>query len=268
MPSIQCNGLETHYVAPWGLPTSEADQVVLLVHGAGGSSRHWEPMLKAWFEQPLPEHFFPVAIDLPGHGSSGGVVLDSAAAIADFLHLFLNGLQIKQPVCYVGHSAGGLLGLQFTLNYPDLVDRMMLIATSACIQLHPDFLHQAVTGAWDYSALEQSFAPDIPEDVKKLVLNEFQYLRLPSDAQDFMDLSNLDLRPVLSYLKMPISIVTGDDDVIISPRKSKLLQRDLPEADLVIVPGGGHYVQVEQAAIVTTVLTKFLQTSQLAVCSA
>ncbi|MCY7321939.1 MAG: alpha/beta hydrolase [Phormidesmis sp. CAN_BIN36] len=266
MPLVQCNGLETHYLAPWGLPTSSADQLVLLVHGAGGSSRHWEPMLKAWFEKSLPNRVFLVAIDLPGHGNSGGTVLSSVSAIADFLNTFLDTLEIHQPVCLVGHSAGGLLGLQFTLSYPQRVDRLMLIATSACIQLHPDFLHQAVTQNWDYVTLEQSFSPEIPEALKQLVLKEFQHLRLSPDADDFMDLNQVDLRPALSQLTLPITIVTGDDDVIISPRKSKLLQKELPHAELVIVPGGGHYVQVEQAAAIATVLTNFLQSASLIQC--
>ena len=266
MPLVQCSGLETHYLAPWGLPTSSADQLVLLVHGAGGSSRHWEPMLKAWFENSQINRVFLVAIDLPGHGTSGGTVLTSVSAIADFLNTFLDALDVHQPVCLVGHSAGGLLGLQFALSYPQRVSRLMVIATSACIQLHPDFLHQAVTQNWDYATLEQSFAPEIPAALKQLVLNEFQHLRLSPDADDFMDLNQVDLRPALSQLTLPITIVTGDDDVIISPRKSKLLQKELPHAELVIVPGGGHYVQVEQAATIAAVLTNFLQTASLVAC--
>jgi pimeloyl-ACP methyl ester carboxylesterase len=266
MPVIQCSGLKVHYTAPEGLPISSSDQLVLLVHGAGGSSRHWEPMLKAWSTMPLTERVFPVAVDLPGHGNSGGTVLSSVLGIADFLNAFLSALGIKGSICYVGHSAGGLLGLQFALSYPERVDRLMLIATFACIQLHPDFLQQATTGAWDYTLLQQSFAPDVPEDLKQLVLNEFQYLRLAADARDFMDLNHTDLRPALPALQLPTLIMTGDDDVIISPRKAKLLQQELPEAELVTVPGAGHYVHVEQGATVAALLVDFLQQSQLPVC--
>lgn len=266
MLSIQCSGLNTRYIAPWGLPTSSTDQLVLLVHGAGGSSRHWEPLLKAWFAMRVQDGIFPVAIDLPGHGASEGTVLNSVTEIAAFLDAFLTALEITSPVCYVGHSAGGLLGLQFALSYPERVDRLVLMATSAQIQLHPDFLHQALTGNWDYPSLQQSFAPDIPDDLKQLVLNEFRHLRLSPDANDFMDLSGVDLRSALPTLQMPTLVVTGDDDVIISPRKSKLLQRDLPAAELVTLPGGGHYVHVEQAVTVAAVLANFLQQAPVAAC--
>ncbi|WP_181357629.1 alpha/beta fold hydrolase [Stenomitos frigidus] len=266
MLSIQCSGLNTRYIAPWGLPSSSDDQLVLLVHGAGGSSCHWEPMLKAWFAMPMEPGLFPVAIDLPGHGASEGTVLPSIADIAAFLDAFLDALGITNPVCYVGHSAGGLLGIQFALSYPHRVDRLVLMATSAQIQLHPDFLQQALTGDWDYASLQQSFAPDIAENLKQLVLNEFQHLRLASEAADFMDLNQADLRAALPTLPMPALVVTGDDDVIISPRKSKLLQRALPNASLVTLPGAGHYVHVEQAATVAATLAHFLQQSRSAVC--
>lgn len=266
MPFIQCGELEIYYNAPRGLPASSSDQLVLLVHGAGGSSRHWEPVLAVWTATPLPEQIFPVALDLPGHGNSSGTVLKSVAAIAEFLNAFLDQLHIKNPICYIGHSAGGLLGLQFALSYPDRVAQLVLIATFAQIQLHPDFLQQALTGAWDYPALQQSFAPEVPEELQHLVLHEFQHLRLSSNVNDFMDLSNVDLRSALSGLQVPALIITGDDDVIISPRKSKLLHRELPMAELVTIPAAGHYVHVERAATVAVAIDTFLQQSQLAAC--
>lgn len=261
MSFLHVSGLEAYYVAPLGLPTSTSDQLVLLVHGAGGSSRHWEPVLEAGF----PAGIFPVAIDLPGHGASGGTVLNSVAAIADFLDAFLDALKIQSPVSYVGHSAGGLLGIQFALSYPKRVDRLVLISTSACIQLHPDFLEQALTGNWDYAMLQQSFAPSIPEPIQQIVLDEFQHLRFDAAASDFMDLSSVDLRDALPALQLPTLIITGDDDVIISPRKSTLLQRSLPNSTLVIVPGAGHYVTVEQAETVAIALSDFLQRTPILV---
>jgi pimeloyl-ACP methyl ester carboxylesterase len=219
-------------------------------------------MLKAWYAMPLPEGMFPVAIDLPGHGASGGVVPDSVEAISEFLNAFLNTLGIRTPICYIGHSAGGLIGLQFALMYPERVNLLTLIATFARIQLHPDFLHQAITGQWDYTLLRQSFASEIPEEVQNLVLDEFQHLRLSQEATDFMGLSDHDLCPALPALQMPTLVITGDDDVIISPRKSPMLQKQLPQAELMVVPGAGHYVHVEQAETVAAIVSGFLQRSQ------
>ncbi len=254
MTLIKAGGLAVHYNAPRGLPTSETEQLVMLVHGAGGSSRHWEPVLAK-----LGTDFFPLALDLPGHGATEGYVPDSLDAVADFLNEFLDKLGIKHPICYVGQSMGGLIGLQFTLAYPARVDRLVLMATAARIQLHPDFLQQALTGQWDRDLLYQSFAPEIPENLKELVLNEFQHTRVSPNASDFMGVSPVDLSNAISTLRVPTLIITGDDDVIISPRKSTLLKRQIPESILVTVPGAGHYLHVEKSERIAEEVTHFLQ---------
>ncbi|MGG6265216.1 alpha/beta fold hydrolase [Leptolyngbya sp. AN03gr2] len=259
MPLISCAGLQTHYIAPKGLPQSSSGVVVLLVHGAGGSHRHWNPMLESWQTQQIRENFYPVALDLPGHSETEGTVLESVEAEADFINSFLDALEVKTPIAYVGHSAGGILGLQFALNYPKRVRRLTLIATSACIQLHPDFLQQALSGQWDYDMMQQSFSAEVAPELKQLVLDELQSVRLAEQATDFMGLSQCDLRDRLSEIHQPTLVITGDDDVIISPRKSRLLQQALPKAELVMVKGAGHYVHVEQAESVTAALASFLQ---------
>lgn len=242
-----------HYNAPQGLPTSESE-LVMLVHGAGGSSCHWEPMIAK-----MGPGFFPLAVDLPGHGATGGYVPDSIAAVADFLNAFLNELEIQRPICYIGQSMGGLIGLQFALAYPERLNRLVLMATAARIQLHPDFLQQAVTGQWDMSLLDQSFAPEVPEHLKELVLSQFQHTRLKPDATDFMGVNLADLNHAIAAIQIPTLILTGDDDVIISPRKSTMLQRQISGSRLVTVPGGGHYLHVEKSETIAEEVMHFLQ---------
>lgn len=261
MSSIQIGDSIVHYNAPWGLPTSNSEQLALLVHGAGGSSRHWEPMIVGVHgNAPLFEPgVFPLAVDLPGHGATDGYVPDSIDAVANFLDAFLNELEIQHPICYVGQSMGGLIGLQFALAYPDRLNRLVLMATAARIQLHPDFLQQAITGQWDMTLLSQSFAPEVPEHLKELVLSQFQYTRLKPGASDFMGVSLIDLNHAISAIHVPTLILTGDDDVIISPRKSTMLQRQISGSRLVTVPGAGHYLHVEKSQRIAEEIMHFLQ---------
>lgn len=258
MSSIKVGDFNVHYNAPRGLPTTESEHMLLLVHGAGGSSRHWEPMLAL-----LGEAVFPVAIDLPGHGETDGYVPDSMDAVATFVNDFLEQLGVKRPICYVGQSMGGLIGLHFALAYPNRVIALVLMATAARIQLHPDFLQQATTGQWDMALLRPSFHPDVPENLKELVLNEFQHTRLRADSSDFMGVSIVDLTNAIPEVQVPTLILTGDDDVIISPRKSTILQRQISGSCLVTVPGAGHYLHVEKPKIVAQEVMHFLESDIL-----
>ena len=253
MPIVKVADYEVNYQAPQGLPDSDTESLMLLVHGAGGSSRHWQPVLSQ-----LDSKLFPVAVDLPGHGATSGTVPNSIEAVADFLAGFLTALDIKQPIYYVGQSLGGLIGLKFALSYPQRVERLILMTTSAKIQLHPDFLTSALSGEWDLATLRQSFAPEIPESDKELVLNEFKHTRLDLNAADFMDISQVDLSEAITTLKIPTLILTGGDDVIISPRKGKLLKKQMPDARLVNIPDAGHYLQVEQPSKVAREIEGFL----------
>lgn len=254
IPSIKVGGLKVHYSAPRGLPTESSEHLVMLVHGAGGSSRLWEPLMAK-----LGSEVFPVAVDLPGHGATDGYVPDSIEAAAAFVASFLSELGVERPVCYIGHSMGGLIGLQFALAHSAWVERLVLVSTAARVQLHPDFLQQFLTGQWDMTFLRQSFAPEVPEHLKELVLNEFQHTRCTADASDFMGVELVDLSEAISALQVPTLILTGDDDVIISPRKSRILQRQIQKSRLVTVPGAGHYLNVEKSARLAEEIEHFLQ---------
>jgi pimeloyl-ACP methyl ester carboxylesterase len=253
MPFIKVADLNVNYQAPHGIPDADNKLITLLVHGAGGSSQHWQPLLSQ-----LDSNIFSLVVDLPGHGATSGTVPESIEEAADFLSSFLSALNIKGPVCYVGQSLGGLIGLQFTLSYPQRVKRLVLMATAAKIQLHPDFLDSALSGEWNLLTLSQSFASEVLELSRNLVLDEFKYTRLSKDASDFMGVSQIDLSNSISNIQVPTLILTGDDDVIISPRKGKLLQKNIPNARLVTLPDAGHYLQVEQPAKVAEEIEHFL----------
>ncbi|HEY9767617.1 MAG TPA: alpha/beta hydrolase [Coleofasciculaceae cyanobacterium] len=253
MPSIKVADFNVNYQAPRGIPKSDREPIMLLVHGAGGSSRHWLPMLSQFNAD-----IFPVAVDLPGHGETSGTVLHDFEAVAEFLDSFLTSLNIDRQIYYVGHSLGGLIGLQFALNYPQRVKQLVVMATSAKIRLHPDFLTSALSGEWDLATLRQSFAPKVPEPTKNIVLNEFKHTRLDSAADDFMGVSQVDLGDEVASLQIPTLIITGSDDVIISPRKAMLLLKQIPDARLINIPGAGHYLQVEEPGKVAKEIEEFL----------
>jgi pimeloyl-ACP methyl ester carboxylesterase len=257
MPYILIDNIEMYYDAPDGIPIDGEQILTLLIHGAGGSSQHWQPLLSY-----LLDKMCPILIDLPGHSHSGGTVPSSIDEATILLNQFLARLDVKQPIYCVGHSLGGMIALRFAMLFPERVAKLALITTSARIQIHVDFLKAALTGKWDLEMFRPSFSPDIPREIQDLVLNEYPRMRVASDASDFMDLSNLDLRGKISTLTVPTLIISGDDDVIISPRHSRFLHKEIPYSTLVVVPHGGHYVHVEQPEQVAEALNHFSYVSE------
>ena len=67
-----------------------------------------------------------------------------------------------------------------------------------------------------------------------------------------------DLEKWLHRIKLPALVVWGDDDKIMPPAYAALWQERLPDAQLVIVEACGHLPHVEQAAVTTRHVRRFL----------
>jgi len=243
--------ISVYYEFHRGRAPAPGQILTLFLHGAGGSSQHWAPLVAH-----LADCVCALLVDLPSLGRSGGRVPDTVAAAAGFIERLLSQLRVTPPIVCVGHSLGGLVAQRFALGEPAWVAGLVLIATAPRVRPHPDFVRAAVTGDFDLEALRASFGRGTPREVQDLVLGELPKTRLPEGATSFMD--DLDLREEVSSLSVPTLIVTGDDDVIISPRHSRWLHQKIDGSSLLVVPGGGHYVQVEQPERVALALNQFL----------
>ena len=103
---LQLNGAEV-FLADYGKGFDRARPTVLFVHGAGMDHSVW----------PLQARHFAyrgwnaLAVDLPGHGRSGGELLGLVPAMAEWLGALIQALQLP-AVHLVGHSMGALIGLE------------------------------------------------------------------------------------------------------------------------------------------------------------
>jgi pimeloyl-ACP methyl ester carboxylesterase len=95
---------------------------VLLVHGITSSSRTWRSVLPA-----LAEHYDVIAPDLLGHGQSAKPRGDySLGAYASGLRDLLVALEVPTATV-VGHSLGGGVAMQFAYQFPDRLERLVLV---------------------------------------------------------------------------------------------------------------------------------------------
>jgi pimeloyl-ACP methyl ester carboxylesterase len=95
---------------------------VLLIHGIGDNSTTW-----AAVQAKLAQRFTVIAVDLLGHGQSDKPRADySVAAYANGMRDLLSVLDIER-VTVIGHSLGGGVAMQFAYQFPQLVERLVLV---------------------------------------------------------------------------------------------------------------------------------------------
>src|SRR5437773_1686769 len=91
------------------------------------------------------------AVDLPGHGNSGGEPLRSIEALADWLIAFLDAAELKEA-SLVGHSLGSLAVLEAAAGHPERVSRIALLGTAVPMTVSDRLLGAAAAN--DHVAFE------------------------------------------------------------------------------------------------------------------
>lgn len=98
--------------------------VLLLVHGMAGNFENWREVV-----EPLASQHTVIAPDLPGHGGSDSWGGDySLGALAAGLRDLLAALGHERATL-VGHSLGGGIAMQFSYQFPEMTERLVLVSS-------------------------------------------------------------------------------------------------------------------------------------------
>jgi pimeloyl-ACP methyl ester carboxylesterase len=97
---------------------------IFLIHGITNSGQSWEPAMRL-----LARDFEVIAPDLPGHGDSARQRGDhSLGGHACVMRDLLQVLEVERATV-VGHSLGGGVAMQFSYQFPDMVERLVLVGS-------------------------------------------------------------------------------------------------------------------------------------------
>ncbi|MBI4640876.1 MAG: alpha/beta hydrolase [Candidatus Tectomicrobia bacterium] len=240
------------------MPTFQRGQTVLFVHGAGGNANPWTPQMRA-----LAKDHTPVAIDLPGHGNSGGIDgLTSIRAYSEFIKKFADTVGLP-PFVLVGSSMGGAIALDFGINYPDRAKGLVLVATGAKIPIAAENL-KALKDAKDGKARvnpdRAAYSPKTSDEIVRRGWAEMAKTDVKIRYFDMVACNEYDVSGSLKNIKARTLIICGKDDVITPPSYSETLKASIPSAQLELIDDAGHVVNAEKPDPFNAAVTKFLGT--------
>lgn len=236
-------------------PPDAAPLPLVLLHGAGGTHRHWAEELRS-----LPGRRV-IALDLPGHGASPGPSLRSIPEYAQRVLSALDALGIPSAAL-AGHSMGGAIALTIALEVPSRAAALVLVATGARLRVSsavlettadPALLAAAAEGMCAYAFGSLGGAAARREFTEELLATA------PGVAHgDFSACDAFDVMARLREIRAPTLVICGTEDRLTKPKYSEFLRDGISGARLELVPGAGHMVTVEAAAALAERIQGFL----------
>jgi 3-oxoadipate enol-lactonase len=223
---------------------------VILLHSSLGDSRLWKRQVAA-----LEREHHVIAPDLPGWGDNP--MPTEPYSLVDFVAPFLPGV-------LVGNSLGGAIALRTALARPDSVERLVLVNAGVPAWDWTEEMRtywDAEQKAFDDGDLDGATEVNMefwvkPEHRDEVRPQQRRAFALQS-AHEEPELIWPELAP-LSSLEMPTLVVVGADDRADFLAIAEHLAEQIPNADLVMVPGAGHLVGIDQPEELNALLLEFL----------
>ncbi len=247
------------------------DPPVILLHGGGLGASSWSN-----FVLNIPvfaEHFRVLAVDAPSYGKSDSYVATeprtsvNARAVKDLM----DNLGIEKA-SLVGNSMGGGTALTFAVDYPERLEKMILMGSAgggtpmfsqnptegikALMAVFQDQSFENFRKMFDLMLYDGSTVPDevLRARIASVNQNHLKAFRESAGAAFQRNLV-LDLPDV----KTPTLITHGRDDRVVPMEGSVSLLAMLPNSQLHVFNQCGHWVQYEHASYFNRLVLDFLQ---------
>ena len=237
-------------------PPSPKGTIILLV-GLGAKRQ-------GWYKQ-LPEFgrsYRTIALDYRDVGDS-----DEAGEpytikdLAEDTAAVMRTLEIRQAHI-IGISMGGFIALELALDYPEMVEKLVLVVTSAGGPGHVSPSREIMTVMMPTPGIEigeaarkvcaavsaPGFAESHPDEFD--IFAEIARYRPMTEAAYFRQLAACrghDVSQRLHQIEAPTLVIHGDVDPLVPLKNGLHLAQTIPGATLIVYAHTGHIPEVERA---------------------
>ena len=231
---------------------------IVLMHGSGLTHIVWS--LHEQFY--LSQGFNVLSVDLPGHGNSEGPSLKSIEEISDWIKSLMLKADVSK-VILVGHSQGCLVGIDFASRYPELIEKLVLVAGSYRMPVNQDLIDLAEVGdekalllmmKWGYEG-SKAFIGGNP--VKKII----------NSAREIREVLAVDLKACNNYkngeeslkkIDCPTLCIFGDLDKMVPVKIGLKMSEQIKNSETKIISDCGHMIIFEKAFEMRKLVKEFI----------
>ena len=235
-------------------------KTVLILPGWGTTIDVYRNMINS-----ISEYANVIAFDMPGYGKSEAPedAWDSDAWV-DFIVELIESQGIKE-LDLIGHSNGGriIIKMMSRANLSFKVGKIILIGSAGIVHKKPLKIRLKVK---KYKLgkkilnmkLVKKLFPNALEKFQKNAGSEDYRNSPPALKQSMVKLLNDDMRDLLPNIKAPTLLLWGENDTATPIEDAELMEKSIPDAGLVRVPGCSHYVFLEQPVYINNIIKTFL----------
>ncbi len=229
------------------------NKTVLFSHGWGGDKYNLAAIYNF-----LKKEFRVISIDLPGFGESQiDKTIDGTEKYAEVLYKFCKKINLDN-IGYVGHSFGGKIGLILSANYPDLIEKLILIDSSGLKPKKSPIWYLKVYAFKALKFLHGLFTND-PDKIEafKNKFGSVDYKNSGKLRSILVKTVNEDLTALIKKIKIPTFLYWGAKDKDTPLWMAKKINRLIPDSGLYVVKNGGHFSFLDDDRIISIIKSFF-----------
>ncbi len=246
---------------------------VILVHGFSTPMWVWNPLYDALVQDGRQVLRF----DLHGRGRSERAPADALDVFHQQIRDLRQALKLDAPADLVGLSMGGAIVSSYTAKHPEDVRRVVFIAPFNTGRTVP-LLGWSPVGEWlakyvlvpislrwgyrnNFADAEAFLAanPDIARRFRENRNSHDYSMALLSSLRNIIMKDQIHWYQKVGNQRRDILLVWGQSDSVVPYKQSENVQAALQGAELLSVPGAGHFPQLERADVVVPAIVQFLK---------
>ena len=240
-------------------------QPLVILHGLLGSLDNWHTVSRTFAET-----LRVLAVDQRNHGRSPHSDVLTYDAMADDLTELLDHLKIPS-VHLLGHSMGGKTAMQFALNHPGRVDRLIIVdmAPREYPRLHDELLDALASVDLSAATSRQQVDDELSKRIPDFAVRQFLMKNLARDSAGAFTWK-ADLQAIRrNYAEIareiaseqpfpgPTLFVKGDRADYVLDSDVPFIKRLFPNAQVVGV-NAGHWIHAEAPTVFAEIVLSFL----------
>ena len=212
----------------------------VFIHGTPGS---WDAFIDYFIDSTLYNKAVIVSPDRPGFGkSSYGKPIASLETQAKYLAPILE--KYPAPRILIGHSLGGPIVARMAMDFPELVDGIIMLAPALSAELEP---HED----WFRVPMRWPIIEGIFPKIFRISNEELIFLREELEL----------MMPLWKDVTMPSVVIQGEADDLVHPGNGAFADSVLVNAphEIIMLPNQNHFLPWNESDLVKKTILEMLE---------